>query len=65
MGLFDETGSCYVNLAGLELRDLSASASQVLDVKVYATTPSFCTFIFIFKARNLTQGDLLLVGAYY
>jgi hypothetical protein len=32
-------GTHFVDQAGLELRDLPASASQVLGLKVYASTP--------------------------
>jgi hypothetical protein len=40
----DCPGPHFVDQAGLELRNLSASASQVLGLKACATTPSFCTF---------------------
>lgn len=37
---FSKTRSYYVALAGLELRDLPASASPVMGLKVWVTTPS-------------------------
>jgi hypothetical protein len=39
--LFFETGFICVALAGLELRNPPASASQVLGLKACATTPGF------------------------
>jgi hypothetical protein len=47
----DCPGSCAVDQAGLELRDLPASASQVLGLKVYAATTwptSYFLFFFFF-----------------
>jgi hypothetical protein len=42
-------GTHSVDQAGLELRNLPASASQVLGLKACATTPGLaCLFIFIF-----------------
>jgi hypothetical protein len=38
-GFFETLFWNFVDQAGLELRNLSASASQVLGLKVYATTP--------------------------
>jgi hypothetical protein len=41
-------GTHYVDQAGLELRNPTASASQVLGLKAYATTPSINLFFFFF-----------------
>jgi hypothetical protein len=42
----DCPGTHFVAQAGLELRNLPASASQVLELKACTTTPGFITFIF-------------------
>jgi hypothetical protein len=42
---------CSVDLAGPKLGLLSASASQVLGLKAYTTTPSFQNMIFL-KAKD-------------
>jgi hypothetical protein len=40
---FLRQGTCSVDQSGLELRDLSASASQVLGLKMYATNTDHST----------------------
>jgi hypothetical protein len=45
-------GTHFVDQAGLELRNLPASASQVLGLKVCATTPGV---IFIIKLINILK----------
>jgi hypothetical protein len=40
-------GTHFVDQAGLELRNLLASASRVLELKACATMPGFCLFIFV------------------
>ena len=42
------SGTHFVDQAGLELRNLPASASQVLGLKACATTPGFFFFFFFF-----------------
>jgi hypothetical protein len=45
------SGAHFVEQAGLELRNLPASASGVLELKACATTPSFAiVFVFIFQS---------------
>jgi hypothetical protein len=57
-------GTYSVDQAGLELRNLPASASQVLGLKACATTPGFvfffcCFFFFCYKSFNI---DLSIRG---
>jgi hypothetical protein len=40
-------GTHFVDQAGLELRNLPASASRVLGLKACATTPGFCLLTFL------------------
>jgi hypothetical protein len=42
-------GNHFVDQAGLELRNLPASASRVLGLKACATTPGFFFFFFFLK----------------
>jgi hypothetical protein len=42
-------GTQFVDQAGLELRNLPASASRVLGLKACATTPGFKYYSFFFK----------------
>ena len=50
-------GTHFVHQAGLELRNPPASASQVLGLKAFATTPScyFLSFFFPFFIRYLAH----------
>jgi hypothetical protein len=48
-------GTHFVDQAGLELRDLSAFASQVLGLKACATTPGFCHPILANSCPPITE----------
>jgi hypothetical protein len=64
-------GTHSVDQAGLELRNLPASASQVLGLKVFATTARVdirvCLFVclFVSRAEDRTQGLALARQALY
>jgi hypothetical protein len=49
-------GTHFVDQAGLELRNLPASAFRVLGLKACATTPGFC-FVFYQNSRNIKSGS--------
>jgi hypothetical protein len=51
--VFFEAGFLCVALAGLELRNPPASASQVLGLKASGTTPGFVIFIFLMDYDTL------------
>jgi hypothetical protein len=53
---FFETGFLCVDQAGLELRNLPASASGMLGLKVWATTPSFQPSILKTKDGTCFEG---------
>jgi len=42
----------FVNQAGLELRDTPASASLVLGLKAFATTPGLMIFVLMLKTHR-------------
>ena len=44
-------GTHFVDQAGLELRNPSASASQVLGLKALATTPGFLIFVYLVQLQ--------------
>jgi hypothetical protein len=46
-------GTYFVDQVGLELRNLPASASQVLRLKAYATTPGFTKMILLLHKDSL------------
>jgi hypothetical protein len=59
----DCPGTHFVDQAGLELRNPPASASQVLGLKVCATTPGFLKrFMYLFYVYEYTVAVQMVVS---
>ena len=63
--IFGWLGTHYVDQAGPKLRDLSASASQVLGWKVYIATPNTDSVIKITKILILEKLRIVKISIFF